>query len=171
MEFSKVVTERFACKKFDAAKSVEIEKINAVLEMGRQAPTAKNLQEQHIYVLRSNEALSKMDEVTPCRYGAPIALVVAFDKNNVYTYPGGQRDSGIEDASIVATHLMLAAKDQGLDSCWVNNFDPQKLKDLLGLPKQEEILMILSVGYASVDAPRPLNHGKRKPLEETVSYL
>jgi hypothetical protein len=40
------------------------------------------------------------DKATPCRYGAPTVLVVAFDKKNVLTYPGGKRDSGIEDASI-----------------------------------------------------------------------
>ena len=46
-----------------------------------------------------------------------IGLVVAFDKNSVFTYPGGKRDSGVEDAAIVATHLMLAAANAGVDSC------------------------------------------------------
>lgn len=44
-----------------------------------------------------------IDRNTPCRYGAPTCLVVAFNKNNVFTYPGGKRDSGVEDACIVAT--------------------------------------------------------------------
>ncbi|MFR3320102.1 MAG: hypothetical protein ACLTSZ_01735 [Lachnospiraceae bacterium] len=42
-----------------------------------------------------------------------MVLVVAYHKNNVFTYPGGKRDSGIEDASIVATHMMLAAYNAG----------------------------------------------------------
>ena len=98
MEFKEVVKERYACKKY-SGESVEQEKLEAILEAGRLAPTAKNLQEQHIYVLQSEEALAKVDAVTPCRYGAPVVLAVAFDKNNVYTYPGGKRSSGIEDVS------------------------------------------------------------------------
>ena len=66
MEFKEVIRERFSCRKF-SAKEVEREKLDAVLEAGRMAPTAKNLQEQHIYVVQSEEALAKIDRVTPCR--------------------------------------------------------------------------------------------------------
>ena len=166
-----VVAERFSCKQFDGTKMVETEKLTAILEAGRLAPTAKNLQEQRIYVMKSPEALAKIDEVTPCRYGAPLALVVAFDATNVYTYPGGKRNSGVEDAAIVATHMMLAAKNEGIDSCWLNNFNPDKLKDLMGLSENEEILMVLDLGYAAEDAPKPLNHGNRKSLSETITFM
>ena len=91
---------------------------------GRVAPTAKNLQEQRIYVIQSAQGLAKIDAATPCRYGAPTCLVVAFDRSSVFTYPGGKRDSGVEDASIVATHLMLAAANAGVDSCWLNFLTP-----------------------------------------------
>lgn len=107
MEFTKVLTERYACKKYDGRK-VEREALAAILEAGRVAPTAKNLQEQRIYVVESEAGLAKIDKVTPCRYGAGTCLVVAFDKNNVFTYPGEKRDSGVEDASIVATHMIGA---------------------------------------------------------------
>ena len=132
---------------------------------------AKNLQEQHIYVLRSEEALAKIDSVTPCRYGAPVVLVVAFDMNNVFTYPGGKRDSGVEDATIVATHMILAAADEGVDSCWINFLDPEKLAAELGIPENEEILMVMDLGYAAEGAGPLPNHSSRKPLSETVSYL
>lgn len=170
MEFTEVVKERHSCKKFDGRKA-EKEKLEAVLAAGRCAPTAKNLQEHHIYVAESEDALAKIDAVTPCRYHAGTVLVVAFDKTNVFTYPGGERDSGIEDASIVATHLMLAAANEGLDSCWINLFDPEILAEKLGLPENEEILMLLDLGYAAQDAPASPNHGKRKSLSETVTYL
>lgn len=94
---------------------------------------------EHIYVVQSAEALAGIDANTPCRHGAPTCLVVAFDKNNVYTYPGGKRDSGVEDASIVATHMILAAESVGVNSCWVNFFDPEKHAADLGLPENEEI--------------------------------
>lgn len=82
--------------------------INAILEAGHLAPTAKNLQGQRIYVVQSAEGLAKIDALTPCRYGAPTVLVVAYDKNSVFVFPGGKANSGEEDASIAATHMMLA---------------------------------------------------------------
>lgn len=171
MEFREVIEKRYSCKKYDPEKAVEPEKLRAILEAGRLAPTAKNLQEQRIYVLRSEEALTKVDKATPCRYGAPVVLAVAFDSGNVYTFPGGKRDSGMEDASIVATHMILAAADQGVDSCWLNRFDPELLAADLGLPENEEILMLMDLGYAAEGAGPLPNHGSRKPLEETVVYL
>ena len=107
MEFKEVVKNRYSCKKY-SDRPVEPEKLTAILEAGLLAPTAKNLQEQHIYVVQSAEKLAVIDKITPCRYGAPTVIVVAFDKNKVFTYPGEKRDSGVEDATIVATHLILA---------------------------------------------------------------
>lgn len=66
MEFKEVVKNRYSCKKYDTKKVVR-EKLEAILEAGRLAPTAKNLQEQHIYVVESEEVLAKIDKVTPCR--------------------------------------------------------------------------------------------------------
>jgi Nitroreductase len=170
MEFKEVIKNRFSCKKY-GSRRVEADKLNAILEAGRLAPTAKNLQEQRIYVLQSEEALAKIDKATPCRYGAPTVLVVAYDRINVFTYPGGKKDSGAEDATIVATHMILAAADAGVDSCWLNNFDPDALAKDLGLPENEEILMLMDLGYAAEGSGPLPNHGKRKPLQETVSYL
>ena len=170
MKFKEVVKARYSCKKY-SDRQVEKEKLEAILNAGRLAPTAKNLQEQHIYVVQSPEVLAKVDSVTPCRYGAPTVLVVAFDRANVFTYPGGKRDSGVEDATIVATHMILAAADEGVDSCWVNFLDPEKMAEVLGLPENEEILMIMDLGYAAEGAGPLPNHGNRKELSETVSYL
>ena len=170
MEFKEVVKKRFSCKKYSSRK-LEAAKLEAILEAGRLAPTAKNLQEQYVYVVQSEEMLTKIDGVTPCRYGAPTVLVVAFDKNNVFTYPGGKRDSGVEDATIVATHMILAAADEGVDSCWINFFDPDKMAEAIDLPENEEILMLLDLGYAAEGAGPLPNHSSRKPLAETVSYL
>ena len=170
MEFKEVIRNRYSCKKY-ADRQVEPEKLTAILEAGRLAPTAKNLQEQHVYGLQSADALAKIDAVTPCRYGAPVVLVVAFDAENVFTYPGGKRDSGAEDAAIVATHMILAAADEGVDSCWINFLDPEKLAKMLGLPENEEVLMVLDLGYAAEGAGPLPNHTSRKPLEETVTYM
>lgn len=170
MNFTELAGKRYSCKKYDG-RPVEREKLQQLLEAARLAPTAKNLQEQRIYVIESEEGLRKIDALTPCRYGASTVLLFAFDRDNVFHYPGGKRDSGIEDASIVATHLLLAAADAGLDSCWVNFFDPEKAAELFGLPENEEVLMLLDLGYAAEESGPLPNHGSRKPLSETVRYL
>lgn len=170
MEFTQVIENRYSCKNF-SARQLAPAQLDAILAAGRVAPTAKNLQEQRIYVIQSAQGLAKIDTATPCRYGAPTCLVVAFDRSNVFTYPGGKRDSGVEDASIVATHLMLAAANAGVDSCWLNFFDPAAVAKAFNLPENEQVLMLLDLGFAAEGfAPLP-NHTSRKPLEETVKYL
>lgn len=170
MEFTQVIENRYSCKKFDGRPVAE-ETLQIILEAGRAAPTAKNLQEQHIYIAETPEVLEKIDTITPCRYNAGTVLVVAFHKDNVFTYPGGKRNSGIEDAAIVATHMMLAAYNAGVDSCWLNFFDPEKAAQVLNLPDDEEVLMLLDLGYAAEGAKPLANHFSRKPLSQTVSYL
>ena len=170
MEFKDVIRKRFSCRKY-SPRSVEAAKLDAILEAGRLAPTAKNLQEQRIYAAQSAEALAKVDSLTPCRFGAPVVIVVAYDKNDVFTYPGGAKQSGDEDAAIVATHMILAAADEGLGSCWLNHFDPQKAAQTFGLPENEEVLMMMDIGYAAEDAVPSEKHGSRKPLAETVKYI
>ncbi len=170
MDFEEVIKNRYSCKKY-SDKKVEKEKLDKILEAGRLAPTAKNLQEYHIYVIQSEKNLKKVDEVTPCRYGASTVLLVTYDKTNVFTYPGGSRDSGIEDATIVATHMMLAAKNQGVESCWINFLDPDITHKKFRLPAKEEVLMMLDIGYPAEDCEINPLHNKRKDLSETVSFI
>lgn len=170
MTFTELAKKRYSCKKYDGRK-ISDEQLNYILEAGRLSLTAKNSQEQRIYVIQSEDAMAKIDAATPCRYNAGTVLVVAFDKNGAYNYPRSTRDSGVEDATIVATHMILAAADIGVDSCWVNNFNPEELKIALGLPENEEILMIMDLGFAAEGAGPLPNHSSRKDLSETVKYL
>lgn len=172
MTYFELVKNRYSCKKY-SERQVEKEALDKILEAGRVAPTAKNLQEQRVYVVQSAEALAKIDKITPCRYGAPTVLVVAYDKNSVFTYPGAEaaKNSGVEDAAIVATHLMLGAAAAGVDSCWLNFFNPDEAREVLGLPENEEIIMLLDLGYAAEGAGPLPNHSNRKELAETVKYL
>jgi len=66
---------------------------------------------------------------------------------------------------------ILAAADEGVDSCWINFFDPDKMAEAIDLPENEEILMLMDLGYAAEGAGPLPNHSSRKPLAETVSYL
>lgn len=174
MDFTELIKARYSCKKF-TDQQLSDDQLQAILEAGRWAPTAKNLQEQHIYVLQSPDKLAIVDKHTPCRYGAPTVLLVAYNKDNVYTYPTAKgpetdhRKSGTEDAAIVATHMLLAAKNAGVDSCWLNCVHIDDLHHELGLPACEEILMLMDLGFAAPDAHPLPNHASRKPLEETVT--
>lgn len=177
MDFAQVISSRYSCKRYDSARQLTQAQLTAILEAGRMAPTAKNLQEHHVYVLQSAETLAKVDAHTPCRYGAPTVLVVTYDKAHVYTYPTAagpetdHRQSGIEDAAIVATHMMLAATAEGVNSCWLNCVHIDDLHKALALPASEEIVMLLDLGFATLDGQPLANHFSRKPLSETTTIL
>ena len=67
--------------------------------------------------------------------------------------------------------MMLAAASIDVDSCWLNYFDPDKTAAALGLPENEEILMLLDLGYAAPNAGPLPNHFLRKPLSETINEI
>ena len=170
MDFIKLAKDRYSLKSYDGRK-VEKEKLGVILEAANLAPTAKNLQNNFIYVAESEETLAKVDELTPCRYGASTVLIISYDESKVFTYPGGKYDSGFEDAAIVATHIILAAKSVGVDSCWINNMDPDKAREVFGLPDNEVVVCLIDLGYPAEGAGPLANHSKRKEIEEFVRYI
>ena len=89
MEFRQIIRERYSCRKFSGTQ-IAASALSEILEAGRLAPTAKNLQEQRIYVIQSDDGLRRIDELTPCRYGAPTVIAVAFRTDDVFVYPGGE---------------------------------------------------------------------------------
>ena len=171
MDFMELVKKRYSVRKF-SERTVEREKLDAVLFAGNIAPTAKNLQPQRIYVLQSEDALAKLDTLTHCRYGAKTVLLFAYNTDEDWKNPLEEGvHSGVEDVSIVATHIMLAAAEQGLDTCWCNYFANSKLEELFDLPENEKSVLIMPIGYATDDAkPTPL-HEQKRGSSETVKYL
>ena len=71
----------------------------------------------------------------------------------------------------VPCHLLLAAQAAGVQSCWINFFDPEAAAKAFDLPENEEVLMLLDLGYAAPGAGPLPAHSQRKPLSETVRYL
>lgn len=168
--FEELVKARYSVKGF-SEKKLEEEKLQKILEVANLAPTAKNSQAHRIYVLQSEDALEKARSLTPCTYGASTVLLFAYSKDEEFHYPESASTSGIEDASIVATHVMLEAAELGVGTCWVNFFTPEKAKELFGLPENEEVVALMPIGYAK-EGTRPLpNHTAKKALEQTVKYL
>lgn len=171
MEFMKLAAQRYSVRKFSDAP-VEPEKLSAVLEAGNVAPTAKNLQPQRIYVLSSVEALEKVDGLTRCRFGAPVVLLIAYDADEDWKNPLEEGiHAGQQDASIVATHIMLAAAEAGLGTCWVNLFPNSQANEAFDLPESIVPVLLMPIGYAALDAKPSRLHDERKPIEETVTYV
>lgn len=167
-DFETVIRNRTATRKFKE-KKIEIEKINKILEAGRLAPTAKNIQPQKIYVANSNEAIEKIDKVSPCRYGAPTVLIVCSDKNIAFTK--GEYSTYEMDACIVATHMMLEATNIEVDNIWIEMFDKQELKKQFNLEENIEPICLIPIGYKADDYTGNPLHNQRKDLKETVEFI
>jgi len=171
MDFLTLAKERYSVRKF-SDRPVEKEKLERILEAGNCAPTAKNLQPQKIYVLQSEEALKIMNEISPCVFGAKTVLVFAYDTGAEWQNPleEGIR-SGVEDVSIVATHMMMEAADLGLGTCWCNYFANSRLEKALNLPENEKAVLFMPLGYAAEDSVPSANHTAKKDINEIVKYI
>ena len=171
MDFCELARERYSVRKFDS-RPVEDEKLQKVLETGLIAPTAKNYQPFSIYVIRSDEAMAKIKEVTNCIYGAPVVLMFTYDLAEEWLNPlDPSCTSGQQDTSIVATHVMMQAAELGLGTCWVNMFDPTLAAELFDIPETEIPLLLMPIGYAAEDAVPSANHTTKRSAEELVFYL
>lgn len=175
MEYQEVIEKRFTVRKFDKKAEVPEEQIKAILEAGRIAPTAGNVQSQRIYVVNDAANLKKLDTATQCRYGATCALIVGFSNEECMKRkefsPYDKWNFGEQDSVIVMTHMILKATDLGLGSCWVGAFNTLALKRALELPNDFQARAILMLGTPAEDAEPAENHADRKPLEETVTWI
>jgi nitroreductase len=132
-----------------------------VLEAGRIAPTGCNNQPQRIKIITAAKDLAKVDACTPCRFGAPVVLLVCYDKTVCWRRKFDGKSCGVSDACIVTTHMMLQAADLGLGSCWVMHFDPAKAAELFALPEHIVPVAMLPIGYPADDvAPAPMHEEK-----------
>ncbi len=168
MEFEIVIKERTSTRKF-SDKKLEKEKLNKILEAGRIAPTAKNLQPIKIYVVESEEGLKKIDNATRCRYGAKTVLIVCGNKEEAYHK--GEYSTYEMDSCIVNTHMMLEATNLGVDNIWIEAFEEDILKEEFNIPNEYTPVCLLPLGYKTEDCPLNPLHEKRKNIEEIVEYI
>jgi nitroreductase len=166
--FLDLAAARYSVRSF-CPRAVEPEKLSQVLSAARLAPTACNNQPQRIKVISDPADLAKADECTPCRFGAPVVLLVCYDKTVCWRHPENNAlTSGTIDASIVTTHLMMAAKDIGLGSCWVMKFDVAKAAELFNLPENFVPVAMLPIGYPAADAAPSDRHETRFDVDKIV---
>ena len=170
MEFNTVLQRRYSCRAF-AAKPVEQEKVDRILEAGRIAPTAVNKQPVHVWAVSSPDALEAIKGVTRSNYGAPLILVVGCRPADAWVRRYDGKNGAEVDASIVATYLMLAAENEGLATLWVGSFDPALLAGILPGIDGYELVAMINVGYAGEGSVPSAMHGNRIPMEEFVTNI
>lgn len=167
--FMRLAANRYSVRKFDG-RPVEQDVIEKILRAGQLAPTACNNQPQRVLVIHGQEALAKLRKCTECHFHAPAALLVCFDKDICWKRSYDGKPSGDIDASIVTTHMMLAAAALGVGSTWVMHFNPEAVRVECAIPDNWEPAALLVMGYPAEDAQPSPRHIQRKPLEEVVSY-
>ena len=167
--FLRLADKRYSCRAF-SHRAVSVEKIRKILEASRLAPSAKNLQPVHVWVVSSEEALSRLRIVHSC-YDAPLVFLVGYKADEAWVRPVDGKNSAEVDAAIVGTHMMLAATDLDLASVWIGSFDPATLHELFPEMEGYEIAFLLPVGHASAHAePSPM-HGERQELASFATKL
>jgi nitroreductase len=167
LDFQEILRKRYSVRSFESTPP-ENDKIDAILEAARIAPTAGNKQPQRIVVARTAEELEKIDLCTPCRYNAQVVFVICYDKTECWTSPFNTDNSGHVDTSIVTTYMMLEAENAGLGTVWVLRFDPAKATEQFHLPGHIIPVSMLAVGYPAKDAAPSERHDQRFPKEHML---
>ncbi|MEG1987716.1 MAG: nitroreductase family protein [Oscillibacter sp.] len=170
MDFKTLAAERYSLRKF-STRPVEKEKLALVLEAARSAPTALNLQPQHIFVMESPEALERISACTDANYHPPLMLVVAYDAAIAWTRELDGKNQGEIDAALVTAQVMLQAADLGLGTTFVGHFHPAQV--VAAFPEMQGFtpIALLPIGYPAEGAHPSRLHGDRKPLESMVTVL
>lgn len=172
MNFLDLAAQCYSVRAYSDRK-VEQEKIDLILKAAQLAPTAVNDQPQMIYVLKSDEALARINRLCRCIYGAPLVFLICSDERRAWksqTEPG--YSAGEMDCSIVCTHMMLEAWEQGLGSVWVRLFDVAEVAKAFDLPPYIKPICLLPVGYAASRAkPYAPWHDVYRPIAEFTKEL
>lgn len=173
MEFLDLCRDRYSVRKF-APTPVEDEKIAKILEAGRLAPTARNLQSHRIFVLKSADAIATARAATPMAFDAPLILLVTYDKTKSFKgekYGEVNFEGGEADAAIVTTMMMMEAQSLGVGSLWTRGWSRDHIREAFGLPEELVPMCMLDLGYPAPDCEPAPRHTQRLPLSETVKFL
>ena len=171
MKFIELVKDRYSVRSFKS-EPIEKEQLDAIIEAGRVAPTACNNQPQKIYIVKSEDKLKKLSEVCRFTFGAPTILVIGYDKERDWKnrlMPG--YGSGETDAAIVCTHMMLAAWELGIGSCWVGYFNAADVSRVLELPENIVVTAMLPIGYPAENAEPLALHSSFRDRDDTVTEI
>ncbi len=139
---------------------VEFEKVGNVLDAGRYAPSAGNLQDWKFILVTDENSRNEIGKACVEQFWiatAPIHIIVCTDPDKTKRFYGasGTRYS-IQNGAAAVQNMLLAAHDQGLGGCWVGAFEEVAIKRLLGIPENIIVHAVIPLGYPDEKVPVPL---------------
>jgi nitroreductase len=168
MEYLELIRKRYSVRAYKP-DPVPDELLAQVLEAGRLAPTAANKQPFRIIVIHTKGREAELRRIYHRDWftQAPLILCVCTVRAEAWkrTMYDGKSHADV-DATIVMDHLVLAAADLGLGTCWIAAFDPAAAREVLGVPPEAEPVLFTPLGFSN-DQAKPK---ERRPLEELVRY-
>lgn len=166
MEFRDLIAKRYSVRAYKP-DPVEDEKLTAVLEAARLAPTASNRQPFQLIVVHTTGREEELRRIYHREWfvQAPLVIGAVGVPHQAWTRRDGRRYLDV-DVAIAFDHLILAAADLGLGTCWIAAFDAAAAREVLGIPEPFEPLLFTPLGYPA-DQPGPK---ERRPLSELVRY-
>ena len=169
MSFFDLAKSRYSVRSF-TDKHLDKPVLDIILTAGHVAPTGCNNQPQRILVINTDEGIEKLKKCTKCHFNAPTALLVCYNQDECWTRKYDGATSGVIDASIVCTHMMLQAHELGVGSCWVMHFNPSAIREEFAIPDIYEPVALLVMGKPSPDA-KPIDmHSTYRDINETVFF-
>ncbi len=166
MEFSDLIRSRYSVRAYKP-DPVEDDKLQQVLEAARLAPTAANRQPFQLIVIHTAGREEELGRIygAPWFVQAPLVICICGLPGQGWVRADGKNYTDV-DVAIVMDHLILAATDLGLGTCWIGAFDPRAARQVLGIPDDVEPIAFTPLGYPA-DQPKPK---KRKELSTLVRY-
>lgn len=166
MEFLELTKKRYSVRAYKSTP-VEYDKLEEVLEAARMAPTAANRQPFQLIIIptegREEELLRIYNKSWFVQ--APVVICACGITSESWVRQDGKNYCGV-DVAIAMDHLILAAADLGLGTCWVGAFNPEEARKVLKIPDELEPIAFTPLGYPD-DQPRDKI---RKPIEEIIRY-
>jgi len=166
MDFGELIRRRYSVRAYKP-DAVPQEALDAVLEAAILAPTAANRQPFRILVIHTAGRQEELKRIYKNAWftQAPLVIGLIGVPSEGWTRRDGKNYTDV-DVAIAMDHLILAATEQGLGTCWIGAFDLPAAREVLGLPEDAEPIVFTPLGYPA-DAPRPK---KRRAKEELVKY-
>ena len=169
MDFYDVLKTRRSIRSYEPDPIPEVV-VDRILEAVRIAPSGSNRQPWKFIMVDDKELRDRL--ASQCGKQAFIAeaptIVVACGYDIKYNRGGYMGEmSMIMDVTIAFTHLILAARAEGLGTCWIGSFNNDELKKMLGVPEKFNVVAVTPLGYPEHEKFSP--PGPRKPLKEIMS--
>ena len=167
MNFNELIKARYSVRAYKNDPVPE-EVLQQVLNAAWLAPTAGNRQPFQIIVIRTAGRQEELGRIYEREWftQAPLVIGICAVTEEAWVRKFDDKCYSYVDAAIVFDHLILAAADLGLGTCWVGAFDPEAACEVLGLPDGVEPIAFTPLGYAA-DMPKPK---KRKDAENLIRY-